>query len=74
MPDINNTPTHENDIPIECSKVRKCGWKGMHSDLVDGGPAKGMSPALNPRQLVCPKCGCNSYYKRDVKVGERYVD
>ncbi|WP_321799772.1 hypothetical protein [Burkholderia sp. BCC1988] len=70
MTEINNTPTHKSDIPIECSKVRKCGWKGMHSDLVDGGLAKGFSGTLRIKQLVCPNCGNDSYYTRDVGAGE----
>ena len=61
---INNTKANEHDIAIECSKVRKCGWKGMHSDLV-GVPHKKWE---NAKQLVCPKCGCDSYYKREVKA------
>lgn len=74
MNEINNTPRGEHDIPIECSRIRKCGWKGMESDLVDGGPAKRLSAALNPRQRVCPRCGCNTYYRRDVTAGEHHVD
>lgn len=74
MAEINNTPKNDSDIPIECSKVRKCGWKGMHSDLVDGGPDKRFSRALNPRKLVCPNCGCDSYYRRDVNAGENHVE
>lgn len=65
MSEINNTKASEHDIPIECSKVRKCGWKGMHSDLV-GVPHKKIAIA---KQLVCPKCGCDSYYKRDPILG-----
>jgi hypothetical protein len=61
--EANNTPVGKFDEPIECSKVRKCGWKGMQSDLV-GVPHKKWK---NATQLVCPKCGCDSYYKRDVK-------
>ena len=60
---VNNTKAHPNDIAIECTKVRKCGWKGMDSDLVDGGPAKGIRGAT---QRICPKCGCNTYYRREV--------
>jgi hypothetical protein len=51
------------DEPIKCSKTRKCGWKGVHSELV-GVPHKKWA---NAQQLVCPKCGCDSYYRREVK-------
>jgi hypothetical protein len=61
--EVNNTPVGKFDEPIECSKVRKCGWKGMQSDLV-GVPHKKWE---NATQLVCPKCGCDSYYTREVK-------
>lgn len=64
MSEINNAPRSENDEPIECSKVRKCGWKGMHSDLVDGGPVKWL---LGGRKSVCPKCGNDTYYKRTIE-------
>ncbi|WP_124624217.1 hypothetical protein [Burkholderia cenocepacia] len=74
MAEINNTPVNENDIPIECSKTRKCGWKGMHSDLVDGGPAKGFSGKLGITQLVCPKCGNNTYYRREPVKGASHAD
>lgn len=71
--EINNTPAHPHDIPIECSKVRKCGWKGMESDLADGGPMKGVkqSPHFKAIQRVCPKCGCTSYYRRDIEGDTR---
>jgi hypothetical protein len=62
MSEINNTPRSKNDEPIECSHTRKCGWKGMRSDLV-GVPHKTIKQA---QQLVCPKCGCDSYYRREI--------
>ncbi|WP_296652819.1 hypothetical protein [Paraburkholderia sp.] len=51
------------DEPIECSKTRKCGWKGMHSDLVSA-PHKRFA---NAQQHVCPCCGCDSYYRREAR-------
>jgi hypothetical protein len=62
--EINNTPANKHAEPIECSKVRKCGWKGMVSDLVPGGPVKWMAGA---KKQVCPNCGNDTYYKRDIK-------
>jgi hypothetical protein len=64
MSQINNTPRSASDFAIECTKVRKCGWKGMASDLVRGGPIKGIRGAT---QEVCPKCGNATYYKRAVE-------
>ncbi|GAB7525370.1 hypothetical protein [Paraburkholderia sp. 2C] len=61
MTAINNTKANEHDEPIECTKVRKCGWKGMQSDLVDGGPVRRIP---NARKNVCPNCGNDTYYRR----------
>ncbi len=61
MADVNNTKAYPGDIAIECSKVRKCGWKGMESDMASV-PHKTMKGAM---QRICPKCGCDSYYRRD---------
>lgn len=74
MTEINNTPKGEHDIPIECSETRKCGWKGMHSDLVAGGPAKGYSGKLKITQYVCPKCGNDTYYKRDTCIETNHAE
>ena len=59
----NDTPAHENDRAIECTKVRKCGWKGMESDLVAGAPVKWMRGATSK---VCPQCGNDTYYTREI--------
>jgi hypothetical protein len=62
---VNNARAHANDIAIECSIVRKCGWKGMESDL-DRRPHKSLKGAT---QLICPSCGCDSYYRREIGTG-----
>ncbi|KVP84500.1 hypothetical protein WJ95_20255 [Burkholderia ubonensis] len=74
MTEINNTPKDEHDIPIECSNTRKCDWKGMHSDLAAGGPAKGYSGKLKITQYVCPKCGNDAYYKREASTGVNHAE
>jgi len=60
--EINNTPAYPGDIAIECSKLRKCGWKGMESDMhsVPDDKIKGA------KLRICPKCGCDSYFRRDI--------
>lgn len=65
MPEVNNTPAHPNDKPIECSKTRACGWQGMESDLASKPRIKGpKGGALQISDRVCPKCGCKTYYMR----------
>ncbi|MDW3682957.1 hypothetical protein RA280_14605 [Cupriavidus sp. CV2] len=62
MSEINNAKADEHDIAIECTRTRACRWKGMESDLV-GVPHKTIKQAT---QKVCPKCGCDTYYRRDL--------
>lgn len=61
MAEVNNTKAYPGDIAIECTKTRKCGWKGMESDM-NSVPHKTLKSTM---QRVCPKCGCDSYYRRD---------
>jgi hypothetical protein len=67
MSEINNKKRSESDEPIECTKVRKCGWKGMFSDLVRGGPMKGIPYA---HKNVCPNCGNDTYYRRALAASD----
>lgn len=62
MGEVNNTKAYPSDIAIECSRVRACRWKGMESDLHEI-PHKSIKFAM---QKICPKCGCTSYYRREV--------
>jgi predicted RNA-binding Zn-ribbon protein involved in translation (DUF1610 family) len=65
--DTNNTPASAHDEPIECTKVRKCGWKGMFSDLVPGAPVKGIKGAT---KQVCPRCGNDTYFRRALAASD----
>ena len=67
---INNTKTHENDIAVECARVRACKWKGMESDMIrkPGKPTKiGM---LTTQTHHCPECGSAEFYRRDAVLIE----
>ena len=50
---------------IECSKVRKCKWKGDWSDLKKVPSKKYSECKIAVMDNVCPNCGNDSFY--DIK-------
>lgn len=50
------------DIPIKCTRCRQ---QCMHSELL-AKPVK--TPGIAMNQMVCPKCGCKSYYDMSPQV------
>jgi hypothetical protein len=69
MTEINNAKAYPSDIAIKCTRVRACRWEGMESDM-HSVPHKKMKGA---QQKVCPKCGCDTYYKREMPDAEQSV-
>lgn len=48
---------------IKCTKVRKCGWKGDNSELIEKVDKKESKECgFEVRVHVCPKCGHDEYY------------
>ena len=55
----------ENNTKVKCSKVRKCKWKGMYSELVD--VPVNSEYVFEVTEKCCPKCGHNEFYEVEVK-------
>lgn len=47
---------------IECCRTRKCGWNGLHRDLVRAPSKNRAFKGIVAHDLVCPKCGCREHY------------
>ena len=51
---------------VKCSKVRKCKWKGVYSELVE---VPKHDEHFIMTEKVCPKCGHNEFY--DVSCNQK---
>lgn len=66
---IDNLSTTQPTAPVElwvCGRTKKCGWKGLQTDLVYVPDLKCSRQDLNPKVGTCPKCGRRDFYVRKV--------
>ncbi|WP_238913779.1 hypothetical protein [Achromobacter insolitus] len=54
-----------NDFEVKCTRCRKV---QLHSDLIERPRRRRSTAELPMSDLVCPRCGCKSYYEMTPQV------